>query len=118
VHEFDRGHLRAVALAGLERGDAQVAAGTVAHARADVIEHLCHDLGIVDEPEGLAAGVEVPAAAESDDLLGHGANLLRLGLGGGDALVPEEVGDQVPVEGTAVCSVTAEMAAGYAVSHG
>jgi hypothetical protein len=65
----------------------------------------------------LAAGVKVAAAAERDDTLGHGADLLSLRLGGRDALVAEQVGDQVPVERAAVCSIAAKVTAGYAVSH-
>src|SRR5205807_2021048 len=99
----DLRHARAVALAGLEPGNTEVAAWTLLHPRADVVEHLLHDLRIVEKAQRLAPRVEIAAPPEGDDPLRHRPDLLRLRLGRGDALVPQQIRDQVAVHRAAVC---------------
>src|SRR6185312_5619939 len=110
-------HLGAVALAGLEPGDAKVATRPVRHAWGDIIKDFLSDAGVVKEAQRLPARVEVASAAEGDDLLGHWANLFCLGLGRRDALIAQQVGDEVAVERNAMAGFAAKVAAGQAVSH-
>lgn len=88
--------------------EASVAALAGSVAGSDIVEELGEDFAIVEATQGEAAGVEITALAESDELLGDAAKLFRFGFGGLNPLVPEQAGDEVGEHGLTVAGVAAE----------
>src|SRR6185436_19926831 len=84
--EFEDSHLGGVAAAGAELDDAGVSARTVAEARSEGVEELGHDRVVFDQAASLPARVNGVVLAEGDQPLDLGAQLLRFGKRGDDAL--------------------------------
>src|SRR3954469_15138937 len=84
VDELEVRHLGRVTLTRADLDDPRVAAGSVREARSDLVEELLDDRLGRQLGERLAAGGEVTAAAERDELLGNRLDGLRLGDGGLD----------------------------------
>src|SRR5581483_5788143 len=79
-HQLQRNDGRAVTEARAEADDARVAPSPALEARTQLVEHLAHDVLVVDVGQGLTARRERALLAERDHLLGQAAHLLGLGL--------------------------------------
>src|SRR5262249_29029253 len=97
--------------------DAGIAAGPRDHARADLLEQALHGVLVGQIREGQPAVMDRRAAGQGDQLLGVGPNGPGAGLGGGDAVMPEQAGDQRAVEGRASIGGAGGLAAGALVSR-
>ena len=95
TRSFDARHGGVVALAVAELQDARVAAVAVGVARPDLGEELVGHLLVAQVRDDLAVVVEPALLGLGDDLLGHRAQRLGLGLGGDDALGGHEGRDEV-----------------------
>src|SRR5262249_12683015 len=93
-------HLGRVRRARAQLEDPRVAAGALGVARGDLLEELVDDAlrGVLEDRDRLPAGVQVALARQRDQLLELRLDRLRLGLGGLDPLVVDdldaEVGEQ------------------------
>src|SRR5271157_6280726 len=90
VDELDHRQRRVVAGAEARLHDAGVAAVAVLVARADDVDQLGDEVGVAQARNGDAAGMQVAALAEGDQLLDHRAKVLRLRQGGDDLLVLDQ----------------------------
>src|SRR5262249_8171895 len=115
--ELDQREGSGVAAARTELGDARIAAGPAAEARADVVEQLADDGAAADEGQRLAGGVQGVALAERDHALGPAAQLLGLGVGGLQVLVLQQRRDQIAEERAPVRAGSIELTAAFEVSH-
>ena len=101
-----------------ELEDAGVAARALRVARGDLLEQLVHgELVLAQRAERLAAGVQVAALGQRDQLLELGLDRLGLGLGGLDALVLDDLLAEVRQQRLAVRGAAAELVAGLLVAH-
>ncbi|CPU62519.1 Uncharacterised protein [Mycobacteroides abscessus] len=73
---------------------------------------------VADDAQDATARVQVAALGERDEALGHRAQALRLGLGGRDAAVLEELGGQVREHQALVSRSAAEPGALGGGRHG
>ncbi len=102
-----------------ELQDARVAARALGVARRDLLEQLVdRELVLRERRERLAAGVQVAALGERDQLLDLRLDGLRLRLGRLDPLVLDQLLGQVHQQRLAVGAVAAELVAGLLVAHG
>ena len=85
-----------------------------AYAASDSSSFTC--TGPLSRP--LAAGMQVAALAQRDQLLDDRTQVLRLGQGGDDLLVLDQRGGHVGEHSLAVAGGSAELAAGITVAHG
>src|SRR6204780_1014537 len=90
VHELHERHRRRITGPRHHAQDAGVAARAGTEARTQVGEQLVHD-GAVAQPRKRQAAVRVAVGlAERDQRLDHAPQLLRLGDGGANRLVPQQ----------------------------
>ena len=90
-HELNHSHGGVVTLTVTNLNDAGVAAGTLRHCRGDHSEQLVHHRLIGNGTQHAASSSEIALLTESNETLRHRAHTLRLGEGGGDALVLEQL---------------------------
>ena len=102
IDELDHRHRRVVAVAEAGLEHAGIAAVALLVAGAQHVEQLLDHGDVAHLRDRLAAGVQVAALAERDELLHDRAQLLRLGQGGGDLLVLDQRGRHVGEHGLAV----------------
>lgn len=117
LNELNNGHLGVVSLPGHRPKNARVAAVPVGVPLGRGLEEGVDEVLIVNPPEGLAAGVEVPPLPELDhvvDVLAHG-----LGTDGGglDPAVADDLGGEGAEEGLALVGGLAELRHALPVSH-
>ena len=92
LDQLEEDHLGRVRAARAELDDPRVAAGARRVARRDLLEQLVDDeLVLAERRERLAAGMQVAALGERDQLLDLGLDRLRLRLGGLDPLVLDQL---------------------------
>ncbi len=118
VDQLHQRHRRCVARAGLHLEDAGIAAGARLEARADVLEQLAHDLVVPQLREGAAAPGEAVRLAQRDQRLDDAPQLLGLGQGSANRLVPQQRCGHVAHQRLAVRGVARQLAAGELVTHG
>src|SRR5215207_4272673 len=95
-HQLDPGHRSPVPLPLPKLEDPRIAAVAFGETRTDLAEQFVDDVAVRDLLEDLAARRHVALLGERDQLLGHRANGLGLGLGRVDVLVDEQLrGDAV-----------------------
>jgi hypothetical protein len=117
--ELDEDHLGGVAATRTELEDARVAARPVGVAWRNLGEQLVHgELVLGERGERLAAGVQVAALGERDQLLDLGLDGLGLGLGRFDPLVLDDLLAEVHEQRLAMSGVAAELVACLLVAHG
>ncbi len=117
VDEFDHGHRRGVRGADAGLDDAGVTAVAVGVAGGDDVEQL-GELSVVHQARmGQAAVRKSALLGQRNQLLDVGAELLRLGGGGGDLLMLDEGGGHVAEHCRAVGRGTLQLAAGDAMTH-
>ncbi|VXA90708.1 hypothetical protein BREVUG8_10100 [Brevundimonas sp. G8] len=104
-----------MAEAGLH--DADIAAVTLAVARAERFEQLADLRHVANLADGLTTSVQVALLGEGDQLLDEGTQFLRLGQGRGDLLVLDQRGGHVREHGGAVATRATEFTMGGAVAH-
>ena len=115
--QLDDRQLGAVPQAGPQLEGAGVAARTRREARPESVEQLLHDLLVAHLPQDPPAGVQVVPARQGDQALRERPQLLRLRERGGEPLMAEERGGQVPEQGPAVAFLAAELAVADVVAH-
>jgi hypothetical protein len=118
AQEFDEGVVSAVTLAPSRPDDAQVTAVAIAEAGADGVEEFVDGGAGHQVREGLAAGGEISALAESNHFLDLWAHGFGFGDGGLHSLFEDKRSDQVPQQGAAVRGVTSQFPSCYFVAHG
>ena len=105
LDQLEVDHLGRVGATRAELDDAGVAAGARRVARRDLVEQLVDDeLVVVQRRQRLAAGVQVAAFGERDQLLDLGLDRLGLGLAGLDPLVLDQLLGEVREQRLAVRS--------------
>src|SRR5215212_9598426 len=116
--ELDQRHLGRVRLARAELQDACVAARALRVARRDLLEKLVdHELVLAELGQRLAAGVQVAAPRERDQLLDLGLDRLRLRDGRLDPLVLDQLLREVREQRLAVRRVARELVPVALVAH-
>ena len=90
VHELHERHRRRVPGPRRHAQDAGIAARARAKARTQVCEELLDDRAIAQSSEGELAMRVAVGLPESDQGLDHAPQLLCLGQGGADGLVPQQ----------------------------
>src|SRR6266545_565039 len=117
IDQLEEHHGRAVAgtRAGLD--DPGVAAVPVGESRGDRVEEPAHHLGVGNHRQDLAARVEALALGQGDHVVREAAHRLRLRLGRGHALMPEQRDEKVAEQRPAVLRDAAELVAVVAVPH-
>src|SRR4051794_15820340 len=116
--QLDHGHRGVVALAGADLGDPGVATRTLGERRRDLGEQRVHDRLVTHGLEHLAPVVQVAPLGLGDQLLGDRAQHSRLGLGGGDPAVLEQLRGQVGHDQPLVRGAAAEAGTLLGLGHG
>ena len=94
-----------------------IAAVAVLVAGAEDVDELLDELGVAQARDGDAAGVQVAALAERDQLLDDRAKVLGLRQGGGDLLVLDERLGHVGEHRLAMLGGAVEAPLGVSVIH-
>ena len=89
----------------------------VLRSRSDFREELLHEVLLVKECDGEAAGVQVIALGEGDQLFSHWAESLGIAQGGLDASVRDQVAGQVGKQGPAVRGGAFKLGGVASMSH-
>src|SRR4051794_2644400 len=97
--------------------DTGVAALAVLVAGAQHVEQLLDHGDVADLRDRLAAGVQVAALAQRDELLHHRAKLLGLGQRGGDLLMLDQRRAHIAEHRLAMLRRAVELAVNLAVTH-
>src|SRR4051794_26932302 len=117
--ELEEDHLGRVAATWTELEDAGVAARALRVPRGDLLEELVDgELVLAERGERLAAGVQVTALGERDQLLDLGLDRLGLGLRGLDALVLDDLLAEVRQQRLAMRRGAGELVTGLLMPHG
>src|SRR4051812_2803002 len=117
--QLEEDHLRRIAAPGAELEDPGVAARARAVARGDLLEELVDRvLVLAERRQRLAAGVEVAALGQGDQLLDLGLDGLGLGLCRLDALMLDDLLAEVGQQRLAMGRVARELAALLLMAHG
>src|SRR5699024_9242014 len=103
---------------GADLGDAGVATGTLRERRGDLLEQRVDDTLVTDGLHDAATGGEITLLRLGDEALGVRAQALRLGLGGGDRLVAEQLGGETGDDHPLVSGGSAEPRALGGCRHG
>jgi hypothetical protein len=111
INEFDNGHRGVVAGAETGLHDADVAAVTGGITRSDGVEQLANGIIVADLRDRLAAGMQIAALAERDELFDDRTNFLGLRQGGHDLLMFDERSRHVGEHRLAVARGAVQLAA-------
>src|ERR1051326_5294340 len=108
---------RRIAVAQAELDDARVSARAVGKSRSDHLEELRHRLVVANAIESAPASVQRRLLAERHQPIGHAAQLLRLGIGGANAVMADQCRGEIAQQRLTVRTRAIELAAGVEGSH-
>lgn len=97
-----------VTLADADLGDTGAATIASLQSGCDLIEKLRHHVFVSNRPQHQPPGVQIAALCLGDEFLGQRLDTARLGLGGGDAAVLEELSGQVAQDEALMVGATAQ----------
>lgn len=117
ANQLDVRDLSSVTVPKVTLQNSRIAALAVGVQPGPVVEETLEDFFVLNVSGGLTAGVEIPAFAQRDQLLGHGPYTLCARQGGLNPPVPEQAGNQVPRHRQPVGGVTTKLLAFLPMLH-